>query len=657
VASLESTVARQPLHDMSDAEFEATYFCDRVTAEIIRNAMVMAVRHMTNALQRSSFSPIVRDQRDMACGIFGGEDLAYDAIAVAEGCMLHICTAMYNVRELIREYDLENLRPGDVICANDPFRGGNHILDVTLIRPVFVEGRPEFFTSNRAHHTDMGGSNPGGWNGGSVTTIYQEGLRLGPTLLYTDDEPVRSTFNLFLDNTRLPHNSVGDLRAQYGACIVGERLLHGLVAKYGLRIVKGAVQYALDHGEQSMRAAIAAMPDGDYEFTDYIDDDGIETENELRIQCGVRLRGERAEIDFSGTERQCEGNISSVWSVSASGAMIAFKMIVDPFAPLNSGALRPVDLVLPAGSMLNCLPPTSHAAGNVTSPERAASVVYGALASAAPERAFAENVSGSSNVVWGGEDTRSGNVKPFVHMLNAFGSWGATATSDGLPYCLSVLGNCSEISVEIMEVEYPILCLDKEFMIDTAGAGTFRGGPAISYTNQLLASCELSFFCDRMRTAPWGLFGGGEALPQALYEVLDVDAPLKQGWSPSDMLRPISGRFDRRGHANANGKVFKTGKFSHRRVQAGTILRIVSAGGGGYGDPLERDPARVLADVRNQLVSRQAAHTGYGVVLSDDVRRVDEDATHALRGRLARRRREITWKGWRDRAWLDEVTR
>jgi N-methylhydantoinase B len=641
-----------PIRELSDVAFVDRYSCDRITAEIIRNAMVMAVRHMTDALQRSSFSPIVRDQRDMACGIFGSDDVHYDAVALAEGCMLHICTAMYNVRELIQEYGLENFAPGDVLCANDPFRGGNHILDVTLIRPVFVGGRPEFFTSNRAHHTDMGGANPGGWDGGSVTTIYQEGLRLGPTLLYADDLPVRSTFNLFLDNTRLPHNSLGDLRAQYGACVVGERLLHGLVAKYGLEVVRGAVRYALDHGEQSMSAAIGSMPDGSFEFTDYIDDDGIETEKDIRICCAVTIHGERAEIDFSGTERQCEGNISSVWSVSASGAMIAFKMVVDPFAPLNSGSFRPIDLLLPAGSMLNCLPPTSHAAGNVTSPERAASAVYGALAAAVPARAFAENVSGSSNVVWGGEDTRSGTTRPFVHMLNAFGSWGATARSDGLPYCLSVLGNCSEISIEIMEVEYPILCVDKEFMIDSAGPGRYRGGPGISYTNQLLVDCELSFFCDRMRYPPWGLFGGGDALPQALYEVVGDEVPFKNGWSPVESLRPIAGRFTRRGRADADGSVFLSGKFSHRRVPAGTTLRIVGAGGGGYGNPLERDPERVLADVRNELVSARAAREQYGVVVSNAPHAVDVESTSALRRRLTNRRRPPKARAWRDRGWF-----
>jgi N-methylhydantoinase B len=651
---LEAATSPRPIRELSDEDFRDVYRCDRVTAEIIRNAMVMAVRHMTNALQRSSFSPIVRDQRDMACGVFGGAAENFDVVALAEGCMLHICTAPYNVRELIREYGPENLRPGDVICANDPYRGGNHILDVTLIRPVFVDGVAEFFTANRAHHNDMGGSNPGGWNGGSVSTIYQEGLRLGPTLLYADDEPVRSTFNLFLDNTRLPHNSLGDLRAQYGACVVGERLLHDLVRKYGLEVVKGAVAYVLDHGEQSMQAAIAAIRDGDYEFTDYLDDDGFETQDAIRYHCTVSIRGRRAEIDFSGTERQCEGNISGVWSINASGAMIAFKMVVDPFTPLNAGAFRPVDLLLPVGSMVNCLPPTSHAASNVVSSERAASVVYGALSAAAPERAFAENLSSTGIICWGGEDDRSGTAQPFVNMQISFGSWGGTATSDGLPYCLSVVGNCSEIAVEILELEYPFVCLDKEFMIDTAGPGRFRGGPGITYTNRSLVDAEISLSCDRMRYGPWGLFGGARALPQALYEVLGDDFPFELGWSPVDVLRPISGRFDDEGRADAGGDSYRTSKFSHVRVPATTTLRIVNAGGGGYGDPLERDPERVLDDVRNELVSREAARAHYGVVLRDGMLELDEAATAELRASLAGTERTIALKGWRDSRWFAE---
>lgn len=650
-------VEKRPLiREMSDADFKKHYRCDRISAEIIRNAMVMAVRHMTNALQRSSFSPIIRDQRDMACGIFGSGDDNYDAIALAEGCMLHICTAPYNVREVVKEYGPGNLRPGDVITSNDPFRGGNHILDVTVVRPVFIDGAAEFYAANRAHHNDMGGSNPGGWNGGSVRTIYQEGLRVGPTLLYAEDQPVRSTFNLFLDNTRLPHNSLGDLRAQYGACVVGERLIKDLVAKYGLAVVKGAVDYILDHGEQSMSTAIAAIPDGDYEATDYLDDDGFETQSPIRYQCKVSIRGSRAEIDFSGTERQCEGNISGVWSINASGAMIAFKMVVDPITPLNAGALRPIDLLFPVGSMVNCLPPTSHAASNVVSSERAASVVYRALAKAAPERGFAENLSSTGIICWGGEDTRGDNARPFVNMQLSFGSWGGTATADGLPYCLSVVGNCSEIPIEILELEYPFVCLDKEFMIDTAGPGRFRGGPGITYTTRSLVAAEISLSCDRMRTGPWGLLGGGDAMPQALYELIEDDPPLKGGWSPVNSLRPISGLYDAEGRADSDGDDYRTSKFSHVHVGAGTTLRIVNAAGGGYGSPLERDTWRVLEDVRNELVSRAGAREHYGVVLYDDRLDVDEEATQILRAQLAKGHNPKI-KGWRDRVWFEEASR
>jgi N-methylhydantoinase B len=648
--------ARKPIREMSDSDFHAAYSCHRITAEIIRNAMIMAVRHMTDALQRSSFSPIVRDQRDMACGVFAGPDDGYDVVALAEGCMLHITTAPYNVRELIKEYGPGNLRPGDVIVSNDPFRGGNHILDVTLVRPVFIDDKLEFFAANRAHHTDMGGSNPGGWNGGSVRKSYEEGLRLGPTLLYADDRPVRSTFNLFLDNTRLPHNSMGDLRAQYGACVVGERLLRQLVQKYGLTIVKGAIQYVLDHGEQSMRNAIAEIPDGTYEFTDYLDDDGIDTDHPIRFHAAVTVRGGRAEVDMSGTERQCEGNIAGVWSISASGALIAFKMVVDPFTPLNAGALRPIDMVLPAGSMVNCLPPTSNAAGNVVPTERVASVVYGALAKAAPEKAFAENLSSTGIMCWGGEDVRGEIAEPFVYMQVSMGSWGGTATSDGLPYCLSVLGNCSEIPAEIVEVEYPILAVDKEFMIDTAGPGKFRGGPGITYTNRCEVEAEMSLSCDRMRTSAWGVFGGGSALPQALYEVLDDDAPFELGWSPVDSLRMISGRHDAHQRADSEGDGWMTCKFSHRRAHAGVTLRIINSGGGGYGDPLDREPWRVAQDVRNELVSAEAAREQYGVVVGAD-HAVDEAATESLRAEIRaepRRARGARLKhlGWRDRAWF-----
>lgn len=651
-----ATNTLKPIRELSDAEFHDAYACNRITAEIIRNAMIMAVRHMTDALQRSSFSPIVRDQRDMACGVFGGPEEHYDVVALAEGCMLHITTAPYNVRELIKEYGPENLKPGDVIVSNDPFRGGNHILDVTLVRPVFIDGKLEFFAANRAHHNDMGGSNPGGWNGGSVRKTYEEGIRVGPTLLYADDEPVRSTFNLFLDNTRLPHNSLGDLRAQYGACVVGERLLVQLVEKYGLDVVKGAISYILDHGEQSMQSAIEEMPDGTYEFTDYLDDDGIEVDHPIRFHASVAIKGGRAEVDLSGTERQCEGNIAGVWSISASGVVIAFKMIVDPFTPLNAGALRPLDMIFPAGSMVNCLPPTSNAAGNVVQTERAASVVYGALAKAAPEKGFAENLSSSAIMCWGGEDQRGSTPEPFVYMQISMGGWGGTPTSDGLPYCLSVVGNCSEIPAEIMEVEYPIISVDKEFMIDTAGPGTFRGGPGVTFTSCCEVDAEMSLSCDRMRSPAWGVFGGGAALPQALYEVIDGEAPFEKGWSPVNSMELISGRFDESGHADSDGNGWRTDKFSHKQVEGGITMRMINSGGGGYGDPLDRDSWRVADDVRNDLVSVGAAREQYGVVLGDDYE-VDQEATEKLRDEIraeakADRAARLKHSGWRDQDWF-----
>jgi N-methylhydantoinase B len=329
--------------------------------------------------------------------------------------------------------------------------------------------------------------------------------------------------------------------------------------------------------------------------------------------------------------------------------------VVDPFTPMNAGAFRPVDLMFPAGSMLNCLPPTSHAASNVVSSERAASAVYGALANAAPERAFAENLSSTGIICWGGEDPRSGEGQPFVNMQLAFGSWGASATTDGLPYCLSVVGNCSEIPVEILEVEYPFVCLDKEFMIDTAGPGRFRGGPGITYTNRSLVPAEISLSCDRMRYGPWGVFGGADAMPQALYEVMDDDAPFELGWSPVDALRPISGLFDSEGRADSEGGDYRTSKFSHVHVPADTTLRIVNAAGGGYGDPLEREPWRVLDDVRNELVSRGGARGHYGVVVKEDEWAVDEAATQALRAELRGGDHRIKIEGWRDESWFAEL--
>ena len=236
--------------------------------------------------------------------------------------------------------------------------------------------------------------------------------------------------------------------------------------------------------------------------------------------------------------------------------------------------------------------------------------------------------------------------------------WGATATSDGLPYCLSVLGNCSEISAEIVEVEYPVICIDKEFMTDTAGAGKFRGGPGVTYTNRCLAAAEMSLSCDRMRTPAWGVFGGGAALPQALYGLTDDEAPFKKGWSPVDVLEPLSGRYDQEGRADRDGDVFKTCKFSHFETPEEMTVRIINSGGGGYGDPLEREPWRVAQDVRNELVSFEAAREQYGVLVNPDFT-VDDAATERQREAISSesedaREARLKHKGWRDREWFEK---
>jgi N-methylhydantoinase B len=502
---------------------------------------------------------------------------------------------------------------------------------VVLARPIFDDEGLVAVCAARTHWVDVGGVAMGSWPvGGTVETIHQEtSLRLPPMLLYRQGRPVKSTHSLILDATRAPLLVMGDMSAQHTANLTGEREILALVRRYGRAALFSAMDYALDYGEARMRAALRAVPDGEYEAEDWLDDDGVEDEP-VRVRCRLTVRGDSAELDFSGTSRQTAGNSSTPWAMAASCAHLSLMSLLDPTIPSNGGSLRPIDMVLPPGTLVHALPFHACADGNATAGSRIFSVVLKVVGLALPERAAGDFTSSSSMATFAGlEDPRPGRAgMPWIHWMAVFSGWGATPRSDGHSYSLVPLSNCVDPPIEAIEQDAPVLVIQREFTPDSGGPGEHRGGLGTTYELGLLAPAMASSSCDRVRRAGFGACGGRASHRTYVYETQGL-ARAARG-EPDPDAGALIGLF-----RDGEGVRFRTGKFFGHRIAAGRTWRSHHPGGGGWGDPLRRDPERVLADVRAGLVTRSGAERDYGVVIGDALD-VDAEATAALRRALAR---------------------
>jgi N-methylhydantoinase B len=647
---------------------------DVASAEVVSFALHQVSEQMQQALVRSAFSAVVRDIVDCHSAINMLTDAGWETVA-ATGPSQHSVGTGHICNFVMEEYGVENLRPGDVIFHNDPWRGAIHQSDVSVIRPVFIDGELTFLLETSSHLVDMGGPIPGGYPTGARFS-YEESLRFPPMLLFAEDVPNRGLFNMLLESTRVPALNLGDLRALYGALVVGERLITQLCEREGRDRVRNAALYALDAAEASMRAAIARVPDGDYTASDVIDDDGINA-RPLRMQATVKIRGDRLEVDLSGTERQAEGNSTTAWCESTR-ALIAVKMLLDPLTLYNGGALRPCDTLLPVGSLVAGLPPTSVSDhGSIGS--RIVNVVLEALNQAVPlEESVAPDSGNPMFLGLQGIDTRPGrNNAPYGSFVLPGGAWGGTAREDGLGF--TVVPNsgavCRSSVYEHVEREAPVIFWEHGYMIDSAGIGKHRGGVGAYVTVESLAPVEITCVAERIRVGAPGHAGGGRGMPALAWLVDKADGVPTSTWNgvaPISELRSLFGRFDDEGRPDpvngvvGNGAMYDVSKFSGLILEPGQVFRVCVGGGGGWGDPLERDPQAVLEDVLDELVSLEAARDDYGVILHlvDEVVGVDVDATADQRATLARQRPEGSadviscFKPWPlTRAQMDDLTK
>lgn len=585
---------------------------DPITERVIGNALRSICEEMGHTMIRTANSSVFVEGRDFSCGIVDA-----DAELVAAGVFdpSHLSALPLTVEYTMIHFGPASIRPGDVFLVNDPFRGGGHLPDITLIRPVFAGDRLLAFATNRAHHIDVGGMAVAGFPG-TARSMYQEGLRIPPVRWFRAGVENTDVMDMIALNVRFPRDQVGDFRAQAASTAVAERRLLRLVDKYGLDTVTGAMAATKDHSEALMRGVLRDLPDGTYSFDEFMEDDGVGDEP-YRIHVDITIAGDGVTVDYTGTSPQAAGPINSAYSNTLSGTFGGLMQLLGPEVPFNHGCFRPVRVIAPRGSLVNPTPPAPCFGGVTEGSIRLIDAVLGALAPIAPSRVGAGSYGTCVNFAGGGFDPEREQDFGFYFFLE--GGWGASAWRDGWNCTPNPTSNFNDYPVEWIEQTLPVRYLEARLNPDSGGVGRFRGGVGTVRTIELLVDdVEINGLGERMRIPPFGLAGGGPGVCNGLF----VRRPNDESW---------------RDARDAWGAVSPS-KFNGHKAGKGDRFRLATGGGGGHGNPLERDPDRVAADVRNGFVSAEAARDAYGVVLTradDGTWAVDATATRERRAELA----------------------
>ena len=544
---------------------------DPIQLEIFKHLYAAVAEEMGAVLRKASYSPNIKERRDYSCALF---DAQANMIAQAAHIPVHLGSMPLSVKAAIEKFSQQNkpsvmsdrfpmsgMHPGDVIMLNDPFQGGTHLPDITLVTPVFVpadleggqgkENNSELvgFVASRAHHADVGGMTPGSMPVG--TEIYQEGLIIPPVKLIRQGELDQGIMDMILANVRTPDERAGDLWAQIAANQRGVQRLSELAASYGIRQCTEYMAHLLIYTERLTRNLLAALPDGIYKFSDRMDDDGI-TDRPVWIRVSVTIEKDSARVDFSDSDRQQSGSINAVYAITLSAVYYVFRSLLGIDVPNNMGCLVPIEVIAPPGSVVNAKPPAAVAGGNVETSQRIVDVLLGAFAQADPERLPAASQGTMNNVTIGGFDPRSSS--PFTYYETIGGGMGARPYADGPSAIHSHMTNTLNTPIEALEYAYPLRVLRYEVRAGSGGGGAYRGGDGIRRDIETLVEAQVTLLSERRRFAPYGLSGGQAG---------------KKG--ENLLIRDgVQTRLPGKGTFN---------------FKAGDVLSASTPGGGGYGDP------------------------------------------------------------------------
>lgn len=534
---------------------------DPIEFEIFKNLFVSIAEEMGVTLCRTGFSPNIKERLDYSCAIYDGRG---QTIAQGDHMPVHLGAMPLSVRAAIDHVAME---PGDVVMLNDPFRGGTHLPDITLVAPVFLSrsGPPAFYVANRAHHSDVGGMSPGSMP--LAREVYQEGLIIPPVRLVRRGEIVPDVLALVLANVRTPDEREGDLTAQIAANRVGERRLREAVAKYGRRKVDHYAAAAQDYTERVLRHTISRIPDGEYRFEDVLDDDGF-ARRRIAIRAAVRIAGSSAEIDFTGSDPQTEGGVNANFAITLSASLYAFRCLVTDDVLYNEGIARPLRVIAPEGSIVNATRPAAVAGGNVETSQRITDVVLGALAQALPEVIPAASQGTMNNVTLGGVDPRTGRRFAYYETLG-----GGMGGRNGLPGLSGVhchMSNTRNTPVEAIEHYLPVRICRYGLRRGSGGAGRFPGGDGLVREYEAFTETEITVLSERRTERPWGVLGGSPGAS-------GVNVVIRR-----------------------DGRVEPLGAKARVRLAAGDRLRIETPGGGGYGAAEEGPKSQGVAATGRQ---------------------------------------------------------
>jgi len=546
---------------------------DPIELEIFKNLYHSIAEEMGAALRRTAFSPNIKERRDYSCAVFDG---ACEVIAMGDHMPVHLGSMPMSVRAAI---DAGAMEPGDVVMLNDPFRGGTHLPDITLVAPVYVESRhlrgrvarahssPDFYVASRAHHADVGGAYPGSM--GLCREIYQEGVRIPPVKLMRGGAMNADVLALLLNNVRTPEEREGDLGAQIAACHTGGERLREVCSRYGVERARRAMGDLLDYSEELMRAFLQRVPAGEYRAEDFLDGDGI-SERPIKIAVAItvhpaeRLRGRghtrhsrhTVTVDFTGSDPQVEGSVNAVAAITYSACFYVFRCLLAEDVPAAAGLMRPIEVIAPEGTIVNARPPAAVAGGNVETSQRIVDTLLRALAQAIPDRIPAAASGTMNNLTIGGIDPRNG--EPFAYYETIAGGMGARPGKPGISGVHTHMTNSLNTPAEALEYAYPLRVRQYSLRPGSGGVGKFRGGDGIVREIEVLTDCAVTLLADRRSRGPWGLSGGADGAPgKTLIS--------RQGGSVETM----------------------PAKFS-TRLRKGERITIETPGGGGWGQAQSR---------------------------------------------------------------------
>ena len=568
---------------------------DPIEFELFKNAIFAIGDEMAVTICRTTYSGVLRDNMDFSTALADA-----DGRMVAQGLTLpgHLGSIPAALAVVVERF-AGDIGPGDMFIMNDPFDGGMHLPDIFIFQPLFHDGKRVAFAATISHHSDVGGRVPGS-NASDSTEIYQEGLRIPPLKLFEGGKRNETMWSIIEKNVRIPIQVLGDLRAQLAACHIAETQFAEILDRYGADKVAVYMEEVIDYAERLTRAAVAELPDGQWSFEDWIDDDGIDLDRPIRLFVTVTKSGDEMVVDWTGSSEQVKGAINSSLSFTVAHSVAAIRSVLPLNIPSNEGVFRVIKVIAPPGTICNMVLPAACAARGLTG-FRMGDCMFGALAMMLPERVCAASDGGNTGVSIGGYDD---DRQPYIYVDFSCGTHGGRPWADGLQGNSNMFANMASQSIEVIETEQPMQILAYEFVADRAGPGKFRGGAPFRRDYKFLErEAVLQVRSDRRKFRPFGLYGGYPGQPSA------------NTMNPDGENRAMESKIT-------------------MNIERGTVFRHELAGGGGWGDPLDRDPNSVLTDVRNELVSVAAALADYGVAVNTATWTIDGTATEAQQAKL-----------------------